>query len=283
MTTFTQDAVAKKDRPLTRDVAVASRHLLHRLTVSLESYTKRCLAEFAAKSRWGTPPVFFFHDLDQKAKPHDVSPALAEQRRLLAEQVEDYLSLLYGSLDCRRMARAWPGFWKVVTNLALLDPLGQRLADTLALADDLVLQVILPQRNQGLRVRVQGVRDMGELLRLVLEGLKSHEIRRNYLGEWQFYRPSILKQTQEFPAGIEAHAHWFWGTERLNTIPLDAQGERSLILAPATVRTSSDPDREPVRVSRTVEVLHVLSRQEVQIWLSLHQSRLAQASWPQAA
>jgi hypothetical protein len=271
MTTF-QIRPGTSKKPLSPDLAVAAMPLFRRVTDRIRKYLPRIQHLDEQQKRWGVPPVFFFRDstAPRSSETLVIPEALRVERNELCTTMEDALSFLQECISCRQLARAIPDLWKLSQSLAAYESVARNFADMLAVADEVVVRVILPKTRQGIRVRANAMRDLGEFAHVLQETLAEQKIRRGFSGDWQLFRPTALLADGKLPEDARGCDHWFWGTERFDKIPLDSDGERTLLFGPAVVRTCWDRDRGPTRLQAELELLQVLSQTELQEWFGRH-------------
>jgi hypothetical protein len=286
-------------RPTGPDVAYAALPLLRRLAGTLPlaaRFRAACRAAAARLDRHsGVPPLFFFYRPYQRewetvrARPAAAvdrvagrvaarHPAAAAAWAVLAELLDDAVSLLSGSVDVRHVARAVPGLATAAVRLAGELPKCRDLADLLAIPDDEVIHVQYPDRGVTARVLVRGVASVAQLHLLLAEALVGPQFpgrkptpevvaaaRRGVppgadppiaKAAFQLLRPSAARADGSVPAGFAAADHWLWGWEPLAAVPR-LNGERTVLLAPPAYPAEWEVTTRFPAVRPEVDVLHV--------------------------
>ncbi len=257
----------------------------------------------AARSKWGEPPLFFFDRTAQaeweRSRPPaarfpetflgDVSarlPSAAAAWRALPDLLDDALTVLPASVECRRVARATVGLTAVAKTVGHHVPAARELAELLAVPDEEVVLVVDVDRRTAARVLLTGVADVRQLTILLADELPHRRrpdprVAAAYrdarpdpaatvaVAPFQLLRPTALNPDGALPAGFAASDHWFWGPEPTAELPRQ-NGERVILLTAATVPHSWDVGRRFPRLPARVELVETLSRAAVSDWFRSH-------------
>ena len=269
--------------------------------------------QVAARKRaaWGEPPLFFFDRAARAEReragsaPADFPapylseiavrrPAAAAAWQVLPDLLDDVLTVLPASVECRRVARATAGLAGAAAVVGEHLPAAQELAELLAVPDEEVLLVVDVDRRTATRVLLTGVADVRQLMILLADQLP-HRRRpdprlvaayRNAsvdpdaavaVAPFQLLRPTALRPDGTVPAGFAASDFWLWGPEPTAALPRE-NGERVLLLTAATVPHSWDAGRRFPRMDGRVESVEGLSRSAVSSWLRARCPALVETS-----
>lgn len=251
------------------------------------------------RASWGEPPLFFFdraaqaeRETARRSTPVFPEPYLAEVSarmpvaatawRDLSSLLDDALTVLPASVECRRVARATTGLPAVAAAIGRYLPAAKELAELLAVPDDEVLLVVDVDRRTATRVLLTGIADVHQLTILLADTLPHHRrpdprIAAAYrnarpdasasvaLAPFQLLRPAALNPDGGVPAGFAGSDYWLWGPEPTATLPRE-NGERVVLLTAATVPHSWDVGRRFPRLLADLQLLEVLSRQRLSGW-----------------
>ncbi len=266
--------------PHAPDLAAAAVPLLRRLRDALT-------AAAPTRDRWGVPALFFFRPELQReweaARPR-VRPLPAD----VVDLADDAVSVLAASADARKAARGTPGLADAVRATASLAPRLAELDGLLNLLDDEVVRVVHPQAGVGWRVRVRGVADVGQFHTLLADAVTGSPARgklpgakpdsravavyrgdengpANVAARFRLLAPAAL--ADGLPDGPAGAGHWLFPTQPLRSVPRTPAGERAVLLAEPTVRTTWLAERAVQRVGGELDVLVTMTAAEVRGWL----------------
>jgi hypothetical protein len=292
------------------DVAVAALPLLRTLRETLERaavfWTDCRTGE--RKNRWGVPPLFFF-DKHAQAEWAAVRPKEPQFPDLSAiyigarmqtgakawtdaqDLVDDALTLLAGSVEVRRVARAIPGLRAAAEALARVQSKCRLLAGILAIPDDVVILAMYPAARAGWRVRLRGVADLAQFHVLLADAVTGSPARGFLPGprpdgrvvdayrdaavdpdaavataRFQLYRATALRADGTLPPRFRAADQWWWGHESPAAVPVVA-GEQVVLLGDPPYPRAWPAGRQFSLVRGELELLEVLSTQAVENWL----------------
>jgi hypothetical protein len=233
-------------------------------------------------------------------------PAAARACVELAALADDVLTILAAGPEPRHAARAVPGLAEAATELAADHPKARQIAEALAVPDDEVVRVVHPAARAGFRVLVRGVADVaqfhvlladavtGDPARGLLPGARPDprvvEIYRDAppdgaelvaVTRFQLFRPQALRPDGTLPPGFTGTDDWLWGPEPLTAVPR-VDGERTVLIAEPTVRTSWDAARRLPWLNGDLDVIEVLTAAEVTGWLEARTGQRLTAGRPPA-
>jgi hypothetical protein len=270
---------ARPTRPAGPDPAVAALPLLRRLAAALAR------PPAAPPARAGEPPLFFFHHPTPPARP-----ARPPEPPDVADLLDDALTLVAGSADVRRAARAVPDLADRLARHADTSSRCRALAEALAVADDLAVTVLHPDAGLGWRVRLDGVGDLYQLHVLLADAVTGRgpnrlpgrppgrlvDVYRDAdagpedvgAARFQLFRPSAVRPDGTLPAGLAGVDHWLWGHERPADLPAVA-GERVLLVADAPYPRAWPAGRRCPTVRGELRVDRPLAAGAVGEWLAV--------------
>jgi hypothetical protein len=224
-------------------------------------------------------------------------PADARACVELVELIDDTLTVLAAGAEARHAARAVPGLAEAAAALADDHPKARQVADALAVPDDEVIRVIHPAARAGFRVLVRGVADIYQFHALLADAVTGNSARGLLPGarpdprvvaayrdapagypepvavsRWQLFRPQALRPDGTLPPGFAGSDDWLWGPELLAAVPrLD--GERTVLLAEPTVKTSWDAVRKLPWLDGELELVEVMPAAGVADWIAARTGR----------
>ena len=297
------------------DLAVAALPLFQRLRDKLVAAEAARVRSRQSPALWSVPRLFFFHHRSRASESSPVGSASMSQPSRNSEPacreckqprnlhlktppelfalIADACSLLTASATVRHAARAVPGLHAAARSLETYSPTIQRLAAILDLPDDIVIRVIHPAEQFGLRVRCRGIAQLGELQRRLVTVLSSVSGKPADPGVWQTpeaiaasdwmvtgideeftlpyhsYTLEAIRPDGSLPTGLTGVDHWLWEWQRLTDLP-QIEGERILLLGPPVYPRIWQSPPGLSLVSAEVEVLHRYSAAEVQDWIAHH-------------
>ncbi len=251
------------------------------------------------RTEWGEPPLFFFDRHAQaeweRARPlthafpepylAEVSarrPTAADAWRNLPELLDDALTVLPASVECRRVARATAGLTTAARAVARHVPAAHELAELLTVPDEEVVLVVDVDRKTAARVLLTGVADVHQLIVLLADTLPHRRRPHPRVVEayrdarpdpaaavatapFQLLRPSALRTDGTIPSGFAASDHWLWGPEAAAELPRE-KGERVVLLTAPTVAHAWEVGRRFPRLPGKTDLIEVLSRAAVSNW-----------------
>ena len=296
-------------RPKAPDLAFAALALLTRLRDALRLSADLMIAcrreeATAARRTRGEPKLFFF---DQPrpapaakfpepylARVTPRMPAAARAWADLPHLLDDALTALPAAVGVRRIARTLDGLQEAARELAPVLPAAAEVAELLAVPDDQVVLAIHPAARAGVRVRLRGVAEVHQLHTFLADALTGDPARGLLPGRrphprvlsgyrdadpdpdhhqmttrFQLFHPDGLNPNGTLPEGFAGSDHWVWGEDSPAVLPLE-QGERLVLLGEPVYEAVWEARRKFPRLTAEVEVMEVLSRSEVEAWLTAH-------------
>jgi len=239
-----------------------------------------------SRSRWNEPAVFFF-DRRRQAELEATRPAVrvVDPHAELSKRVVAEVTVLCGSIDLRRIARATPGLRNAAESLAPACAAAKELADLLAVPDDELITVLHPERKAGFRLLTRGVADVGQFHILLLDALGGLLPGPRVLGRFvsaclgvnptstggvpmtaearfQMYASAALRPNGSLPDGFGGSDHWLWPHTAFATIPA-CEGERVVLLGPPAYRATWEVTRRFPALAADVRLLEVLNPSQV--------------------
>jgi hypothetical protein len=236
--------------------------------------------------RWNEPDVFFF-DRRRQAELEAARPAVptADPFAELSQRITAEVSVLCGSMELRRVARATPGLRPAAEALTPVCGAAKELADLLAVPDDELVTVVHPELQTGFRLLVRGVADIGQFLILLLDTLGGLLPGPRVLGRFatacrsvnptsaggvpmtaearfQMYASGALLPNGSLPHGFAGSDHWLWPHMAVATIPV-CDGERVVLLGPPAYRATWEVTRRFPALAAEVRLLDVLDASQV--------------------
>lgn len=286
------------------------------LSASAQLISACRLMETKRKNRWVVPSLFFFDrdaqavwSAERPAGPKFPEPFLSEVAsrmpvetaawQRLPSVLDDALTLLPASIEVRRAARATSGLCEAAKVLAPLLKPANELAELLAVPDDQVFLVIHPEARIGMRILARGVADVNQLHTLLADELIGNRVLRGsrpdprivsaYLdtdadpdanmmtARFQLFRPDALNTDGTLPTGFSGSDHWVWGEESPTSFPLE-KGERVVLLSDAVYPATWEVGRKFPRLSADIQPIEMLSRTNVERWLTVRCPNLSRVT-----
>ncbi len=249
--------------------------------------------------RFPPAPVFFFHPADEPeptvsdpwAKAAKRDPAAVRAWAELVPVTADVLPALGHAAAVRHAARAVPGLADAAKALAPHHPAAEEVADLLAVADDVTVLAVAPEKGAGFRVRVRGVADVAQFHVLFADAVTGNPATGRLPGKrpapavleayrdgdpldppiararFQFYRPSALRPDGTLPRGFSGVDEWVWGHEWVSGLPQHL-GERVVLVGEPAFAAEWEAVRRVPRVAGELTVTDVLSGAEVRAWVA---------------
>jgi hypothetical protein len=235
-----------------------------RLTQLADSLSEACRS---SRSRWKEPPLFFF-DPEREAQRLSSQPVVPfDPLTAVAERIRAEMPLLCGSVEVRRVARGIEKLRIASETLAPMCAAAKDLVELLAVADDELILVLLPEARLGFRMAVRGVADLGQF-HVLLAAAIAADLKAGYLprpaipdrfvaacrnsgppipagipmemeARFQIYTPQALRADGTLPSGLEGCDHWLWPAMPLAIVPRMG-GERVVLLGPPVYRQGWD-------------------------------------------
>lgn len=238
------------------------------------------------RSRWHEPLVFFFDGQRQAAleatrgTPPTVEPFSSLSARIAAE-----LSVMWQSVEVRRVARATPGLRQVAAALAPVCSAAKELADLLLVPDDEVVTVLHPTLQLGFRLAVRGVADVGQFHVLLLDAASellpvprpmqrfvsaASVVNPPTVGgvsmvmeaRFQMYGVGALRPGGVMPEGFGGNDHWLWPHTAMASVPV-CDGERIVLLGPPAYRATWEFTRRFPSLPAEARLLETLTPSQV--------------------
>ncbi|MCE9565323.1 MAG: hypothetical protein K8U57_25090 [Planctomycetes bacterium] len=239
-----------------------------------------------SRPRWNEPAVFFF-DRRKQAELEVARPTASATDPFveLSERIAAEVSVLCGSIDLRRVARATPGMRNAAESLASACAAAKELADLLTVPDDELVTVLHPELKAGFRLLVRGVADVGQFHILLLDALGGLLPGPRVLGRFvtacrsvhptstggvpmtaearfQMYASAALRPNGSLPDGFGGSDHWLWPHTAFAAIPT-CEGERVVLLGPPAYRATWEVNRRFPALAADVRLLEVLNPSQV--------------------
>jgi hypothetical protein len=217
----------------------------------------------------------------------------------LPRLLDDALTLLPASVDARRAARAVDGLLAAAQAFAAVLPAADELVGLLTVADEEVVLAVHPAARVGVRVLLRGVADVYQLHVLLADAMagdpargllpgrrpdprvvdayrdaEPHPAAAETPARFQLFHPAGLLPDGTLPAGFTGTDHWYWGPESPTALPRE-NGERVVVLGEPVYAGTWAVRRRYRRLPGEADRLEVLSRADVDRWLTARCPRLA--------
>ena len=210
------------------------------------------------------------------------SPELAQAWTVLADQIDDAVTLMAASGVVRRAARAIPQLIESASAFAERQKSGRILADILAMPEDETVLVLDPVHGFGLRVRVRAIATVAEFHMLLAEiwpeGAKpDRDVIAAYhqltigktpiaTARFQLLHPRALQDDGTIPSGFQTSEHWIWNDRPLHELPRIGS-ERTLVVAEPIYTAAWEAIRLLPFPVEKLEVIDRLGESEVREWI----------------
>jgi hypothetical protein len=204
---------------------------------------------------WNEPTLFFFDTRRQADYAEARQTPPTDPCADISTAIASELPTLIASIDVRRVARAIDGLHRAAQALATKCAAAKDLADLLAIPDDEVIVVLVPERRMGFRFAIRGITDVGQLHILLTNALAGQSLVDRPFAErfvtaslaanattpagvpmvaearYQLYAPAALGPDGSLPSGMDGCEHWLWPTTPLAAVPR-VHGERIILAGP---------------------------------------------------